>query len=157
MGTHYRGTKGEELALATYIKLARAAEAVNGRINAHLAEVNLTVSQFGVLEVLHHLGPLCQKDLAEKILKSPGNLTLVIDNLVKRDLVEKRRSTVDRRYVDIHLTPAGNTLIAGFFPRHVAVVVQEMGVLSESEQEQLGNLCRKVGKGVQERLEAGRG
>jgi len=149
MGTHYIGTPSEELALATYIKLARAAESVNGRINAHLAAVDLTVSQFGVLEALHHLGPMCQKDLAEKILKSPGNLTLVIDNLVKRDLVKKQRSTVDRRFVDIYLTPAGRKLIADFFPRHAAVVVREIGVLSAAEQAQLGNLCRKVGKGVQ--------
>jgi MarR family 2-MHQ and catechol resistance regulon transcriptional repressor len=48
-----------------------------------LAEPKLTISQFGVLEALYHKGPLCQRDIASKILKSTGNITLVIVNLEK--------------------------------------------------------------------------
>lgn len=66
MGTHYEGTRQEKMALDTYIKLMRCAEAVESRVNRHLATANLTISQFGVLEALYHLGPLVQKDIARK-------------------------------------------------------------------------------------------
>jgi MarR family 2-MHQ and catechol resistance regulon transcriptional repressor len=148
MPTHYQGSPEAQLALTTYIKLARAADSVSHRINAHLADVNLTISQFGVLESLYHLGPMFQKDLAAKILKSTGNITLVIDNLAKRGLVERVRSEQDRRYIRIHLTPTGETLIADFFPQHVDVVMREFAALTPEEQKILGKLSKKLGLGV---------
>ena len=56
-----------------------------------MAAFDLTISQFGVLEALYHKGPLCQRDIAAKILKSTGNITMVIDNLEKRELVRRER------------------------------------------------------------------
>jgi MarR family 2-MHQ and catechol resistance regulon transcriptional repressor len=145
MGTHYQGTLAEQCALDVYIKLSRAAEAVNTRVNQHLKREKLTISQFGVLEAIYHLGPMHQNRLAEKILKSSGNLTLVIDNLEKRGLVTRERDPEDRRCMTIHLTEAGRALIESIFPRHVGIVVQEINVLSMEEQSQLATLCRKLG------------
>lgn len=145
MGTHYQGTPAEQAALDVYIKLARAAESVEARINCHLKDYRLTSSQFGVLEALYHLGPLHQHQLAAKILKSSGNLTLVIDNLVQRGLVERERDAADRRYLTIQLTEAGRQLISDIFPRHVGHVVAAIGVLRLEEQHQLAALCRKLG------------
>jgi MarR family 2-MHQ and catechol resistance regulon transcriptional repressor len=145
MSTHFRGTKEEERALDLLVKLTRAAEVVNARINEHLAQADLTVSQFGVMEAVYHLGPLCQKDLAKKILKSSGNISFVIDNLVKRELVERRRSAWDRRFVEIHLTGQGRQLIDDIFPRHVTIVTDEMAFLTAGEQETLAGLSRKLG------------
>lgn len=98
------------------------------------------------MEAIYHLGPLCQTDLAQKILKSTGNMTLVVDNLEKRALVRRERDGKDRRYVTIHLTEAGEGLIAELFSSHVAIVVDEIGVLSADEQVELGRLCRKLGR-----------
>ncbi|HEX5324093.1 MAG TPA: MarR family transcriptional regulator [Capsulimonadaceae bacterium] len=135
-----------QLALGTYVKLIRAAESATGRIHRHLAGSRITTSQFGVLEALLHLGPLCQKDLAEKILKSSGNLTLVIDNLERQGLVTRKRSPEDRRFVTITLTKKGLWLIAELFPLHEQAVAREFSVLTGAEQEELGRLCRKLGK-----------
>jgi len=147
MGTHYQGTPTEIQALDAYIKLSRAAEAVTARINSHLSHYDLTVSQFGVLEALYHLGPLTVGQLGAKILKSSGNMTLVIDNLVRRALVERRRRIGDRRCIDVHLTEAGAALIATIMPDHVGHVVAGMQPLTAQEQAQLAFLCRKVGLG----------
>ena len=145
MGTRYAGTKEEKRALNAFIKLIRASQSVSGRVEAHLSELGLTVSQFGVLEALFHLGPLNQKNLAAKILKSTGNITMVIDNLEKRGLVKRTRDEKDRRHYSVGITPKGTGLITSFFPKHVARIVEEMSVLSGAEQEALGKLCKKVG------------
>ncbi|MCB0210722.1 MAG: MarR family transcriptional regulator [Anaerolineae bacterium] len=145
MSTHYQGNTTEQTALDLYIKLSRASDALSSRINQHLKEVNLTISQFGVLEALYHLGSLHQNQLAEKILKSGGNMTMVIDNLVKRNLVCRERDETDRRFVTVHLTEAGQELIEAIFPRHVQTVVEEVSVLTLDEQIQLAALCRKIG------------
>jgi len=145
MGTHYKGTEREVRALNTYIKVMRAAESVASRLSPLVAAARLTMSQFGALEALFHLGPLCQCDLAKKLLKSSGNITMVIDNLERRGLVKRKREGEDRRFVTVHLTEKGRRLISEVFPRHVAAIVEEMSVLTKSEQEGLGHLCRKLG------------
>lgn len=135
----------KKLALSTYVKLSRAADAVGNRINAHLSEYDLTTSQFGVLEAIYHLGPLQTGELGTKILKSSGNMTLVIDNLVKRGLVQRERQAEDRRCIEIHLTEDGKTLIERIWPPHEDGVVEVFSALKNEEQEQLSALCRKLG------------
>ena len=135
----------EKRALSAYTKLMRAAESVTGRTSRILAAFNLTVSQFGVLEVLFHKGSLCQSELATKILKSTGNITMVIDNLEKRNLVRRERDLNDRRFIAIHLTESGHVLIEQVFPSVMAAIVNEMSILQESEQDELARLCRLIG------------
>jgi MarR family 2-MHQ and catechol resistance regulon transcriptional repressor len=132
-------------ALNTYTKLMRAADAVTNRVHRALAAPKLTISQFGVLEALYHKGSLCQRDIGSKILKSSGNITLVIDNLEKRNLVSRVRDENDRRYFTINLTESGTELIARVFADVKAAIVMEMASLEENEQELLGHLCKKLG------------
>lgn len=133
------------MALNTYTKLMRAAESVTVRVHRVLAEPGLTVSQFGVLEALLHKGPMCQKDIAAKILKSTGNITLVVDNLEKRGLVQRVRDIADRRFFTIHLTETGKVLAGNVFADVEAKIVAEMKALTEDEQLLLGNLSKKLG------------
>lgn len=145
MGTHYPGTESEKKTLNAFIKLMRATESMNNRLNRHLAEADLTLSQFGTLEVLHHLGPLNQRAIGEKLLKSGGNITMVIDNLEKCGYVKRKPDPDDRRAVLIHLTPQGKTFIEDFFPKHLEKIKEEFNVLTESEKETLAEICKKLG------------
>lgn len=151
MATHYEGTDEQRMALDAYIKISRASDVLNARINHHLHDVNLTGSQFGVLEALYHLGPMPVGQLGDKILKSSGNMTLVVDNLVKRGLVSRNRRHDDRRRIDISLTDDGRDLVAAIMPAHVEGVVEAFAVLSPEEMQQLGNLCRRLGLAQVER------
>lgn len=146
MPTHYQGSPQEVLALNTFIKLTRASDSMLQRLFQRSAHGNLTPTQFGVLETLYHLGPMCQTEISKKLLLSTANITLVIDNLEKAGLVQRTRSVEDRRYITVSLTEKGEELIAGIFPGHVASIAEELSVLSPQEQETLGELCRKLGK-----------
>lgn len=146
MGTHYQGNKNEVKTLNAFIKLMRATESLNNRLNKHLADADLTVSQFGVLEALLHLGPLNQKSLGQKLLKSGGNITMVIDNLEKCNFVERQPDPSDRRAVLVHLTKKGKSFIEEFFPKHLEQIKEEFSVLTEQEKEELARICKKLGK-----------
>jgi MarR family 2-MHQ and catechol resistance regulon transcriptional repressor len=145
VGTHYDGTEQERAALDAFIKLMRASQSVGACLDEHLHEWGLTTSQFGVLEAVYHLGPMHQKEIGEKLLKSGGNITVVVNNLEERDLVERQRMESDRRYVSIHLTDEGRELISELMPEHVDQIVERFAVLSVEEQRQLGELLRKLG------------
>lgn len=148
MGTHHRGTDAEVRALDAFIKLSRASDTLGVHAQQSYASTGLTTSQFGTLETLYHLGPLCQSEIGKKILRSSGNITLVIDNLEKRGLVRREREEGDRRRVSVHLTAEGQELIARVFPEHVTQLTAALGALSSDEQRELGRLCKKLGKAV---------
>jgi len=141
----YKATKEEREALSLITKLLRATHSVTHLATASLGRVNLTVSQFGVLEALYHIGPMCQRDIAAKTLKSTGNMTTVIDNLEKRGLVERRRSIEDRRYIAVHITEQGRGLIDRIFPEHNQRVLKCFSVLEADERVEFGRLCKKLG------------
>ncbi len=141
----FKSNEKEMRALNTYTKLMRAAESLTARAHEHLSSAGLTLSQFGVLEALHHIGPMSQKVIGQKILRSSGNITMVIDNLEKRRLVRRERDASDRRSFIVHLTDTGSKLIRKIFPPHAAVITHEMSTLTAAEQKALGDLCKKLG------------
>ncbi len=145
MGSHYRGNKEQKRALNAFINLTRASESLLARQGRRLSDAGLTVSQWGVLESLYHLGPLCQKELGTKLLKSGGNITMVVTNLEKRVLVRRRRQSGDHRFLEIQLTARGRKLVEKLLPGHVDGIVADMHVLGAGELEELRRLCRKLG------------
>jgi MarR family 2-MHQ and catechol resistance regulon transcriptional repressor len=147
MPTRYPGAPDEIAALDAYIKLMRAAESVTSRVGDVMQGADLTIGQFGTLEALLHHGPLSQRELGRKLLRSGGNVTVVVGNLARRGLVRQERRPADRRVVTVSLTDRGRRLIGGIFPRHVAGIVRELGRLSRAEQAELGRLCRRLGLG----------
>ena len=136
---------GTARALDTYVKLMRATESVTSRAHRQLSTFGLSFSQFGVLEALYHLEPMSQSEIGQKILRSSGNMTMVIDNLEKRQLVKRERSQADRRFFIVHLTGKGKKMISKIFPSHATEITREFDVLSASEQRTLGRLCKKLG------------
>jgi MarR family 2-MHQ and catechol resistance regulon transcriptional repressor len=145
--THFKGDSETRRALNVLINLSRASNSVQTRLSAGLDRHGITTSQLGILEALFHLGPMCQRALGDKLLRSGGNITMVIDNLEKHGLVERVRQKEDRRMIMIHLTPKGRKLISRVLPLHAKDVVKEMSRLTANEQEELRRLCRKLGRG----------
>ncbi len=135
-----------KLSLKTYTWLMRTADAVTVRMHGHLKAHGLTISQFGVLEALYNLGPLCQRDIGRKILKTSGNMTTVIDNLEKRKLVLREKDPRDRRFFSVSLTSGGFDLIDAIFPGHAVVAREVFSVLTPSEMNTLGAILKKLGK-----------
>jgi MarR family transcriptional regulator, 2-MHQ and catechol-resistance regulon repressor len=149
MPTHFEGCEGIVRALNAYINLVRASDSVASKLAVYIESEGVTTSQFAVLEALLHLGPMCQHELADKLLRSGGNMTLVVDNLQKQGWVKRVRLAKDRRMVQIQLTTKGRRLIARIFPEHAKMIAQVMSELTPAEQEELRRIARKLGRGAE--------
>lgn len=113
-----------------------------------VAEYGLTTPQFGVLEALYHIGPLSLGELASKLLVTGGNVTYVMDKLEEQGLVERERSTEDRRVVRARLTEAGRRVVDRVFPEHATAIADLVRHLEPSEQEELRRLLKLLGTGI---------
>ena len=110
-----------------------------------MTQHDLTPTQFGILEVLYHKGTMCQKELGEKLLKSGGNITKVIDNLERDNQVRRIRHEKDRRYFQIELTESGKKVIEDVFPKIMNNLVDNFSVITLEEQKSLADLCKRIG------------
>ena len=145
MGTNYKGATKEINSLNVYIKLLRASDSLRSRMNSLIQENGLTESQFNLLDTLHHIGPLSQSELGKKLFKSGGNITMVVDNLEKRNLVKRKKDNSDRRLFTVHLTANGENLIRELFPKLLPALVKAVNVLTAKEQAELQRLCKALG------------
>jgi MarR family transcriptional regulator, 2-MHQ and catechol-resistance regulon repressor len=138
---------GEDIdrALGMWVKLARAFATVNRLVVDNVRRLGMTLPQFGVIECLAHLGPQTLGELSRKHLTSCGNTTVVVDNLQRQGLVERRQADRDRRTTYVHLTPRGKRTFEKTFLQNARFVQRLASVLSPAEQETLSALLKKLG------------
>ena len=104
--------------LKLVIATARLYNSMFSRIEKNIQGFGLSLSEFGVLEMLYHKGEQPVQKLAEKILVTSGTITYVINQLQKRELVYRKNCEKDKRVYYVCLTQNGETLIAEVFPKH---------------------------------------
>lgn len=143
----------EEEALRLWIALARCYSTFARAVAVKVAEYGLTTPQFGILEALHHLGPLSLGELADKLLVTGGNITYVMDRLEEQGLVYRERSPADRRVIEAKLTPEGKDLIQGCFPGHATFIESLVEALDREERREMRRLLKKLGRSVAARDE----
>lgn len=134
----------EQIAIEAFVRLVRAAEALDNCINRQLIAEGLTPSQFSTLRALRIEGPLAQRDIAKHLLKSGANITMVVDNLEREGLVHRDRDLVDRRLIHVSITDKGREVFDRLYPSHLQRIVETMDSLEPSECRQLAEMLNKL-------------
>jgi MarR family 2-MHQ and catechol resistance regulon transcriptional repressor len=127
------------------VKAFHALGAVAER-SLNLSRAGLGDSDFRVLEVLLHKGPLPVNTIGPKVWLTPGSISVAVDRLEKRALV-KRKNTDDRRVRLVELTAKGRGLITKTFREHATAMEKAASLLSKEERLALLRLLKKLGKG----------
>ena len=133
-----------ELALNLWSKLTKAHDSVRKSHVKQVSAHSLTAPQFHVLEVLKGSGPLPLKRISEELMVTGANITCVVDNLEKEDLVRRVPSKEDRRIINAELTDKGREKMEEIFPQYVNNMMEIANILTEEEQIALTNLLAKL-------------
>ena len=129
-----------------FLVLWKAARAVQSFAEKSITDLEMCGSDFGVLEALLHKGPLPVNEIGKKILLTSGSITVAVDRLEKRGLVERRAHGTDRRARIVHLTKEGRKLITRAYAQHAADLEQLMSAsLTTRERTTLISLLKKIG------------
>ena len=142
--------EAQATALKLWVVLARATNAVQEHLVASVTRHDLTLTEFAILEVLYHKGPLLLGEVQRRILVSSGGVTYLVDRLTQKGLVERRECTEDRRARYAALTPEGEALIGRIFPEHAACIEHAMQGLTLEEQRAATALLRTLGRTAEE-------
>ena len=129
-----------------FLVLWKAARAVETYAEKSVTELRMCGSDFAVLEALLHKGPLPVNEIGKKVLLTSGSITVAIDRLEEKQLVERRAHGSDRRARIVHLTKEGRKLITRAYAQHAADLEQLASAsLSATERVTLIRLLKKIG------------
>ena len=131
--------------LKTLTILLRATNFIQEKIKEDVSKYDLNLSEFGALEVLYHKGPLPVQAICEKVLIANSSMSYVIENLIKKQLIDKIKDPSDRRIHIVHLTDKGIMLFDEVYPKHLAHMRSVIDVLDENEEKELQSLLKKLG------------
>jgi MarR family transcriptional regulator, 2-MHQ and catechol-resistance regulon repressor len=143
-------------AIHVWLVLNKALRAITDYAAAGIQQAGLGDSDFRVLEVLLHKGPLPVNTIGPKVNLTPGSISVAVDRLYGKGLVSRIESVEDRRIRIVALTPSGKKLIVPVFQKHAAAMKKVFSVLSSDEPQQLESSLKKVGRRA-EALDVGKG
>src|SRR5207302_1269002 len=138
-----RGFQGTD---HVWLVMMKAMRALTRYAAAGIEETGLGLSDFGVLEVLLHKGPLPVNMIGPIVDLTPGSISTAVDRLVAKGLVSRVESTQDRRVRTVALTPRGKDLIVSAFRKHSRQMKRVFSELSPEELRGLEVKLKKVGK-----------
>ncbi len=129
-----------------WLVLWKAASAVETYAHESISQLEICGSDFAVLEALLHKGPLPVNEIGKKILLTSGSITVAVDRLEDKGLVERRSHGTDRRTKIVHLTKQGKKLITDAYRDH-AMDMERLASMSlnKQERETLIRLLKKIG------------
>ena len=132
-----------DMNLKLVIGLTRSANNIRRAESHVLRDAGLTYPQFGVLEALYHKGDLRVCQIIEKTLSTGGNMTVVIQNLIKDGLITRYKDPEDNRAFIVQLTDDGRQLMEDVFPKHIENLDETFAHMTTVEKDQLLLLLKK--------------
>ena len=129
-----------------FLVLWKAARALESYAQKSISELEIGGSDFAVLEALLHKGPLPINEIGRKVLLTSGSITVAVDRLETKRLVERRAHGTDRRTRMVHLTKEGRKLITSAYAEHAADMERLAAAsLTSTERKTLIRLLKKIG------------
>ena len=133
-------------ALHAWLIMLKAWQSMSGYLLPALLEEGLGESDFRVLEVLLHKGPMPVNAIGPKVYLNPGSVSVAVDRLFKKGFVNREECNHDRRVKTVSLTETGRAMFVPLFRRHTALITSAFQDLSSEELQQLEVSLKKIGK-----------
>ena len=133
-------------ALHAWLIMLKAWQSMSRYVFPTVLEEGLGESDFRVLEVLLHKGPMPVNAIGPKVDLNPGSVSVAVDRLYKKGFVSRLESARDRRVRTVALTEKGREMFLPLFRRHAALIKRAFQDVSLEELQQLEVVLKKIGK-----------
>jgi MarR family transcriptional regulator, 2-MHQ and catechol-resistance regulon repressor len=133
-------------ALHAWLIMLKAWQSITRYVLPTMMEEGLGESDFRVLEVLLHKGPMPVNAIGPRVDLNPGSVSVAVDRLYKKGFVSRVESSSDRRVRTVSLTEKGRRMFAPIFRRHAALIKRAFQDVSLEELQQLERILKKIGE-----------
>ena len=140
----------EALNVSTGYLLRKVSTASFGAYCEMVGAHGLHPMHFGMLTIIAAEQPISQRELSRRTGIDPSTMVARMDVLDEQGLVQRARSSVDRRSYDIRLSPAGSTLLTKLREQGEEHADRFFAPLTPSERGQLHELLAKLAASLDE-------
>src|SRR5215469_5730327 len=109
-------------AIHTWLIMLKALQAVRHFALPPILKQGLGDSDFRILDVLLHKGPMPVNAIGPKVDLNPGSVSVAVDRLYKKGLVSRVESENDRRVRTVSLTENGRRVFVPIFRQHAVLI-----------------------------------
>lgn len=127
-----------------WIAVARVHQLWKKVFGEALAPLGIQLAHYDVLANIAHAPGLTQQALAGKLLVGRSAMSMLLPELERRGLIERRSDEADRRVRRLWLTPEGQALTNRAMAIHVVRLEAMMTVLSDAECDAIGEMMRRI-------------
>ena len=129
-----------------WLVMLKAWQSITRYLRPTMSSQGLGESDFRVLEVLLHKGPMPVNAIGPKVDLNPGSVSVAVDRLYKKGYVSREECSSDRRVRTVSLTEKGRQAFLPVFRRHAALIQRVFEGVSSEEVQELEAILKKVGK-----------
>ena len=133
-------------AIHTWLIMMKAKRAIYHFALPPILKEGLGDSDFRVLDVLLHKGPMPVNAIGPKVDLNPGSVSVAVDRLYKKGLVSRVESEEDRRVRTVALTEKGRRVFVPIFRQHAALIKRAFQDVSPEEQRHMEELLKRIGR-----------
>ena len=134
----------ERTVLRLWLLLRRVGDALNLCLDLIYSKYGITNEQSGVLGAIKTRGPLKPSELASILERSPNSISMLVDRMVKANLVKRTRDRKDRRVVFVTMTDRGRQAIDPAVPEGWQLIHKVLSPLSYDQQRDLADMLETV-------------
>lgn len=124
--------------------MVRTARGMKKALDSQLTEVGVTASQHTVLSTLAHKDGLSLSEVGKRVFLDKPAMTGLADRLEKDGLVQRRRTSSDRRVVRLYLTPKGRRLLGRMDEIATSVDSDLVSVLTPEQLRQFRGMLNRI-------------
>ena len=140
-----------------WIAVARACQLVQQTLARELRPLDIKPPHLDILVNLMRSEGISQQELARKLLVGRSNMTMLLPQLEKRGLIERRPDLEDRRVLRLHLTGEGHELAGRAIAIQADLIDEIMSLSSAQDCEIVGDTMRRMIVMMQKRERADTG
>jgi DNA-binding MarR family transcriptional regulator len=146
MDRESRATVDDHRALRLWLRLLTCAQLIERQVRSRLrSRFGTTLPRFDLLSQLErHPAGLKMNELSRLLMVTGGNVTGIVDQLVKEGFVERVDDAADRRAWRVKLTRAGERTFAEMARAHEEWVIELLGGMSRKDSEALMQLLARL-------------
>ena len=137
-------------AIHTWLIMLKALKAIHHLALPPILKEGLGDSDFRILDVLLHKGPMPVNAIGPQVDLNPGSVSVAVDRLYKKGLVSRVESESDRRVRTVSLTEKGRRVFVPIFRQHAALVQRAFQDVSPEEQRQMEEVLKRIGRRAEE-------
>lgn len=116
------------------------------RFGERIAVLGISLPHAGILRIVHATPACNQQELARMLGVLPSRMVILIDELVEKGLIERKRSTKDRRHSELVLTVKGERMMEKLSRMALEHEADLCAALTLEERETLAELCQKIAR-----------